>query len=448
VFSIVPVLIYTQEQPLQNLLIERSISAVGIWIAAYLVLLIRQMKDDEMNRSEQFRALFQFASTGIILANNRGEIVRINPFTEKLFGYTAQELVGERIEILIPQRLRSMHKKHRSVYARDPQPRSMGIGRYLSAVRKDGSEFPVEVSLSPFKTAYGDYVMAFINDNTIRQENEGRILRQNQRLEQLAAALQNLNEGLEEKVRERTRALEMAKNDLAVALEKERELGELKSRFVTMASHEFRTPLSTVLSSAALVSTYAQRADLDNIQKHALKIKTAVNNLNTILTEFLSLGKLEDGKTLPTRETIDLPQLIDDVAGELKPLFKPGQILLQKHSGPPQIVLDPGLLKHVLINLISNATKYSPENTPIEVQSTVGDQHFGLRVIDRGMGIPDPDKKHLFSRFFRASNANNIQGTGLGLYIVHRYVELMNGEIGFDSEVGQGTTFWIRFQID
>jgi signal transduction histidine kinase len=315
-------------------------------------------------------------------------------------------------------------------------------------VRKDGSEFPVEVSLSPFKTAYGDYVMAFISDNTIRKENESRILRQNQRLEQLAAALQNLNEGLEEKVRERTRALETTKNDLAIALEKERELGELKSRFVSMASHEFRTPLSTVLSSAALIITYAQRDDVENIQKHAQKIKTAVNNLNTILTEFLSLGKLEEGKTLPTREMTDLPQLIEDVTGELKLLFKPGQVLRQQYSGSPHIMLDPALLKHVLINLISNAIKYSPENTPIEVHTVVTEQDFSLKVTDHGMGIPEADKKHLFSRFFRASNASNIQGTGLGLYIVHRYVELMNGEIGFDSEVGKGSTFWIRLQIN
>jgi len=448
ILSIVPVLLFAQEQPLQNLLLERSLTVVGIWITSYLVLFIQQMKDNDTNRSEQFRALFQFASTGIILTNNRGEIIRINPFTEKLFGYTAHELVGERIEILIPPRLRVLHKKHRGTYAHDPEPRSMGIGRYLSAVRKDGSEFPVEVSLSPFKTAYGDYVMAFISDNTIRKENESRILRQNQRLEQLAAALQNLNEGLEEKVRERTRALESTKNDLAIALEKERELGELKSRFVSMASHEFRTPLSTVLSSAALIITYAQRNDLENIQKHAQKIKTAVNNLNTILTEFLSLGKLEEGKTLPTREMTNLPQLIEDVTGELKLLFKPGQVLQQHYSGSPNIMLDPGLLKHVLINLISNAIKYSPENTPIEVHTVVTDQDFSLKVIDHGMGIPEADKKHLFSRFFRASNANNIQGTGLGLYIVHRYVELMNGEIGFDSDVGKGSTFWIRVQIN
>ncbi len=429
--------------PLDQMLFARIISVAGIWTGVYLVITIISMRRIEAVQEEQFQALFQYATNGMILVDQQGKIVRSNPASEELFGYNSTELIGRPIEMLIPARLSRRHQEHRSRYRENPHPRSMGTGLDLYAARKNGTEFPVEVSLSPIRTAEGDFVMAFIVDNTLRKENEQRIIRQNQQLEQLAAALQNLNEGLEEKVRERTQALEKAKNDLAAALETERELGELKSRFVSMASHEFRTPLSTVLSSAALIQSYAERQDMDNIFKHTLRIKTAVNNLNTILTEFLSLGKLEEGKTETNLQATNLSALIQEAHLEMKGLFRSGQTFEHLHDGETTAWIDPGLFKHILLNLISNAIKYSPENSLIQVVSKVGRESIQLSVADQGMGIPAADQKHLFSRFFRATNSTNIQGTGLGLYIVKRYVELMDGTIGFTSEEGKGSTFQI-----
>lgn len=430
--------------PFDQLLFSRVISVAGIWAGCFLVITILTMRQDEELQDEQFHALFRYATSGILVTNNRGQIVRINPAAETLFGYQADDLLGKQVEVLIPRKLSRQHEQHRSDYRAHPRPRSMGIGYDLSAVRKDGTEFPVDVSLSPFRTAHGDFVMAFVIDNTVRRENEQRIVRQNQKLEQLAAALQDLNEGLEEKVRDRTKALEETRNDLAAALDKERELGELKSRFVSMASHEFRTPLSTVLSSAALISTYAERQDFENIKKHSSRIKTAVNNMNTILTEFLSLGKLEEGKTETNLKETNLPELVEEIAAEIKPLLQKGQTFEYHHEGPAMALIDPALFKHILLNLFSNAIKYSPENAPIQIHTAVKPDDILLRVIDRGIGIPEADQKHLFSRFFRATNATNIQGTGLGLYIVNRYVELMNGKIGFISADGKGTEFWVR----
>lgn len=432
------------QAPLEQLLFARVISIAGIWTGVYLVIIILTMRMDETLQEEQFHALFRYATSSILVTDYQGKIVRVNPATEKLFGYDTKELLGKPIEILIPKRLARVHEQHRSTFQENPRPRSMGTGLDLFALKKNGEEFPVEVSLSPFRTEAGKFVMAFVIDNSVRKEHEQRIIRQNQQLEQLAVALQNLNEDLEEKVRTRTQALEETKNDLAAALETERELGELKSRFVSMASHEFRTPLSTVLSSASLIGSYADREDYENVKKHSQRIKTAVNNLNTILTEFLSLGKLEEGKTEPNLLETNLPTLVEEVHSEIKALFRNGQSLSYEHQGDSKTILDPGLLKHVLLNLISNAIKYSPENAPIKVASYVQPNEVFLQVVDQGMGIPEADQKHLFSRFFRAANASNIQGTGLGLYIVKRYIELMNGEIGFTSTEGVGTTFWIK----
>ncbi len=432
------------QTPFEQLLFSRVVSIAGIWTGVFLVMTILSMRKDESVQEKQFQALFQYATNGILVTNFNGQIVRVNPAAEKLFGYQTEELLGQPVEILIPTNLARIHQNHRTTYRTKPHARAMGTGLDLYAMRKDGSEFPVEVSLSPFRTEAGEFIMAFIVDNTVRREYEQRVIRQNKELEKLAAALQNLNEALEEKVHQRTKDLEKAKNELALALETERELGELKSRFVSMASHEFRTPLSTVLSSAALIETYADRLDFENVKKHGSRIKKAVNNLNTILTEFLSLGKLEEGKTESNLQETSLSDLVAEVYSEIKPLLKEGQELEHQHEGQALAMLDSGLFKHVLLNLFSNATKYSPENTTIRVYTKVTAAEIALQVFNQGMGIPKADQKHLFSRFFRAANATNIQGTGLGLYIVKRYVELMNGEIGFHSEEGKETEFWVK----
>lgn len=445
--TIVATVLKPQEIPLDSLLLERLPPILSFWAAAFFVVRFIALREVEEQQEGRFEALFRYATSGILLTTRQGNIIMTNPALEKLFGYDPGEMLDKRIEVLIPNRFARNHEENRKNYHQNPHPRSMGIGLDLYGLKKDGSEFPVEVSLSPFKSPEGEFVVAFIVDNTFRKQYEQSILNQKQELANLTEALSELNESLETKVVARTRELEQAKNDLSTALEKERELGELKSRFVSMASHEFRTPLTSVLSSASLASQYADRQDYANVKKHAERIKNAVNSLNTILTEFLSLGRLEEGHIQPKPEPLDLPECVESVHQELKNLFKSNQAFHYDHSGITAVRLDGGLLKNILINLVSNAIKYSPEGSNIFVKSAVDEKFVRISVRDEGIGIPHAEQKHLFDRFFRATNATNVQGTGLGLYIVQRYAEMMNGKVGFESTVEKGSEFWAEFVI-
>jgi PAS domain S-box-containing protein len=434
------------DAPYEEMLLERVSALVVFWAAAFFVLRFIMLREEEERQESRFKALFEYATSGILMTNRKGSIVLANPAVESLFGYNSGEMLGITVESLIPTRFSRTHESNRQQYHKDPQPRNMGSGLNLKGLRKDGSEFPVEVSLSPFRNKEGEFVVAFLVDNTSRRNYEQSILKQKHELATLSEALQELNEGLENKVADRTRELEKAKNVLSSALDNERELGELKSRFLSMASHEFRTPLTSVLSSAGLVHQYAERKDIDNIKKHAERIKNAVNGLNSILTEFLSLGRLEEGRISLNREDVVVQTCMDDILEGLEDLLKPGQKFEHIHTGSDSASIDCTLTKNILINLVSNAIKYSPEGVPIVIESHLQDHKIKISVRDQGIGIPASEQKHMFDRFFRASNASNsTQGTGLGLYIVQRYVEMMGGTVGFESAVEEGSVFWVEF---
>lgn len=212
-----------------------------------------------------------------------------------------------------------------------------------------------------------------------------------------------------------------------------------------MASHEFRTPLSTILSSASLLAKYTSGDDQEKRDRHIHRIKSSVNNLTDILNEFLSIGKIEDGKLAVHFCDFNIRDLITGVCTEIQALAKTGQTIQYQHSGEPIVQLDPTLLRNVIINLLSNAVKFSPERGKIEVTSAADGMLVEIRVKDSGIGISSEDQEHLFERFFRGANVTNIQGTGLGLHIVGKYIELMNGHIDFISELEKGTEFIIKF---
>ncbi|HMU03037.1 MAG TPA: HAMP domain-containing sensor histidine kinase [Saprospiraceae bacterium] len=211
-----------------------------------------------------------------------------------------------------------------------------------------------------------------------------------------------------------------------------------------MASHEFRTPLSTILSSVSLIGRYTETAQQENRDKHILKIKSSVTHLTGILNDFLSMNKLEEGKTKPIFEDFDICELIKEITEELKTIVKQGQTLQTICTFDQKIVRsDVKIVKNIMINLISNAIKYSPENAEILCNLDRNGNEISFSVIDKGIGIPDDEQKHLFDRFFRASNVTNIEGTGLGLNIVKGYVEILGGNISFESTRYVGSKFTI-----
>ncbi len=390
---------------------------------------------------EMLDALFKNATEGIVVVGKDAGIVMVNPKAEMLFGYTKDELFHKKIEILIPHRFTASHVTHRSQFMKNPHSRGMGIGMDLHAMRKDGTEFPVEVSLSSFTTHQGQFFMSFIIDITerIKQQHE----------------ISALNAELENRVAERTEELAQAINKLAESkqevmrsLETEKELNELKSRFITTASHEFRTPLATILSSVSLIGQYPEARDQEKRLKHITRIKSSVHNLTQILNDFLSLSKLEEGVVRNQPEFFDLVEFSKDTMEEMRPMMKTGQNIFYKHIGNiNKAFLDKQLLKNVLFNLISNAIKYSPEDREINFETHCENDKVIVIVRDQGIGIPKDDQQFLFQRFFRAKNAGNEQGTGLGLNIVKKYIELMGGEIAYKSTVNEGTIFTIKFFI-
>jgi PAS domain S-box-containing protein len=243
--------------------------------------------------------------------------------------------------------------------------------------------------------------------------------------------------------------LKQAEQEMLKALHKEKELGEMKTRFVSMASHEFRTPLSTINSSADLISRYNDNGNVGKVQDHVQKIRKNIAHLNQILNDFLSLGKLEEGLIRNKPVHSDVSVLLDELFEDAQLNLKSGQQIQRNYPGNMVMLLDPDLFRNILINLLSNAIKYSDaEHGVVSLEAGLQEQGLFVRVHDNGMGIPEEDQKNLFSRFFRARNVTNIDGTGLGLHIVRQYLELMGGHVLCHSKPESGTTFEVFIPLN
>lgn len=384
-------------------------------------------------------AIIDNAIDGIITIDNRGMVESINPAASTLFGYAPDEVIGRNITLLMPEPDHSQHDQYIRNYQETGHKKIIGIGREVNGRRRDGSTFPFRLAVNEVYYKERIIYTGFIHDLSKERAAENELRK-------------HANE-LEEKVRERTKdliklvsELERAKADVSKSLEKEIELNQMKSRFVSMASHEFRTPLSSVQLSTALIEKYVDKSDFNSVMKHTGRIRGSVQLLNTILNDFLSLEKLEAGVVVVNKLQLNLVQLAEEITEEMQMICKKNQHIVYQHTGSEGYFnLDAHLVKSAVINLISNAVKYSGEDTFIEFSTEITANICTIIVKDNGIGIPGEDQKNLFEPFFRAHNTGSIPGTGLGLNIVRRYVGLMEGDLEYHSAINEGAMFKMTF---
>ena len=392
-----------------------------------------------MRSKKLLEAIVSTAIDGIITIDRNGIIDTVNPSALDIFGYKKNELIGQNISILMPEPYRSKHDDFIQAYLRTGQAKIIGKGREVEGLKKDGTIFSFRLAVS--KVELDDQIIfaGFVHDLTKEKIAKKQI--------------RHYTEELERKVKERTKdlvnivgELEDTKREVSLSLEKEKELNKMKSHFVSMASHEFRTPLSSVQLSATLIEKYLIKSDHEGVLKHVDRIKNSVNLLSSILSDFLSLEQLEAGAVQTNLQDINLVKLAEEVTEEMQMICKKNQHIVYEHTGAKgNFFLDANLIKNSVINLISNSIKFSGENSFIEFNTKIKDDACSITVKDNGIGIPETDQKNLFEPFFRANNTESIPGTGLGLNIVRRYVRLMGGKVQFESEVNNGTNITLIF---
>ncbi|UPZ14417.1 PAS domain-containing sensor histidine kinase [Flavobacterium humidisoli] len=391
-----------------------------------------------MKNQALLKAIIENAIDGIITINEKGIVESINPSACRLFLYDPEEVIGKNISLLMPSPDREKHDSYIESYKSSGIPHIIGHDRDVLGRKKDGNIFPFRLGVSEVKFEGERIFAGFIHDMSHQKEAENRLMQYTQHLEELVKdRTHSLNETIA--------ALTQTKEEVSSTLEKEKELGKIKSRLLSMASHEFRTPLSTIHLSTSLIQRYSEDLNNPKIETHIRKIKSAVSNLTTILDDFLLLEKAESNKITLQISCFDLQDFIKEIISELKLLTKKKQkIVTIPNTEVTLVKLDKNLLKNCIINLVSNAIKYSGEETEIELFTSINASTITINIKDNGIGIPEEDHEHLFEAFFRAHNTANLPGTGLGLHIVSRYVSLMNGTISFESAINKGTLFTIE----
>ncbi len=404
------------------------------------------MKVFEEKKGNIFRILSEAISEGIVIVNEKQEIVTSNEAADRMFGYGPKELLGENINLLIPREYRHSHTQQVEEYLEKSDPRQMGHGRDLYGRRKDGSVFPVEAGLNPFEIYGSKYVMALVTDISVRKGQEREIIELNMQLEQkVEARTKELKQTIKE-LKEEVAKRKEAEYKILESLRKERELNELKTKFLSLVSHEFKTPLSGILTSATLAGKYTETDQQDKREKHLKTIQSKVKYLNNILNDFLSIERLESGKATYKFDTFPLSKVVNEVIYNANMLLKEGQrINYPQNIDDISVNFDEKILELSLTNLINNAIKYSPAHTLIDVEVIKEKEALTIKIIDEGMGIPEKEQKYIFNRYFRAENALLDQGTGIGLNIVKSHLESLGGTIIFESEEGKGSTFTITF---
>lgn len=409
----------------------------------------------QLHNQQRFQAIIEHASVGILVIDRNNRIVFANDFTIRLFQYDCiEDLVGKEFTVLVSKRYYDEHIQRllKETYKKNAES-ELKVGTEIYGIRKDRTDIPVEISLSSYEENGERLFIAFLIDISIRMDIRSKLREQREELQSINKDLETLNSDLEKmveirtsKLKETLKELEQSRNELSEAFNKEKDLSNMKSSFVSLASHEFKTPLSTILSSSSLLQKYTTTEDQDKRDKHIQRIQSAVTNMNNILNEFLSLRRIESGKIETHVQSWNIPDIIKIQAQEMSGILKQGQKVVQTHLGKEHFEIDDALFRNVVINLLSNAIKFSGKNSNISIQTQIEKDTFTFKIKDEGVGIPPSDLKYIGQLFFRAGNVTNINGTGLGLHIVAQYIQILNGMMTIESEPNKGTIITIVFK--
>jgi protein-histidine pros-kinase len=414
----------------EALLALSMVTIVGGLVALFLIVRIRayrrQLEDvvsahayAALQQAERkFRGILEASPEPTILVDPEGRITLANPQTERVFGYRQAELIGQNVDLLMPERFRGIHGHHVRTFFTAPRMRPMGSGLELAGQRKDGTEFPIEVSLSPLETEETPAVMAVIRDITERKQAEAAIA-------------------------QRTAELEKANDALRTA-------DRYKDEFLSVISHELRTPLNFITGFTSILEDGVAGPLNETQQEYLRKIMIGADRMIELVSNLLDMSRIQAGKLRIAPELLPYAPIVTEAIAPMRSLSDQKQIslTLDMHANP-QVMIDPRRVIQVLTNLVDNAIKFTPPGGAITIRTQVVESALLTEVCDSGPGIPPESQVRLFKPFSQVdmSSTRHASGTGLGLTISKALVEAHGGKIGVRSQPGEGSTFWFTLPL-